>query len=230
MSLLICGGRWLYHYLEQTEHLALKTIGIEGVSMLDPEEVIAASGLTSADNVLFFDAKAARKRVEGLPHIKSCRISRSFPDRVVIAVEERVEVATLLVENRTYGIDAEGIVLRELSPGAGIQQPLLADVPDLRYVETGQALPHPPLHEGLAVWEAFSQTRMARDLTVSELSARAVDDIRMVCDELPFEIRWGRGNYASQSQRLDFLWDLQGGELDCSEYLELRFEPDLVCK
>lgn len=71
---------------------------------------------------------------------------------------------------------------------------------------------------------------MAAQVNVSEISAARANEILMYCEELPFEIRWGRGDPVAQAERLDFLWNAKGGHLECAEYLDLRFDNDLVCR
>ena len=138
-------------------------------------------------------------------------------------------MATLVVNNRTYEIDASGVILdsagRRLYVG-----PLLALHPPISTVAPGEPVDRPELAEGLAVWEAYAKTRMASVTPVDELAVYDDNDIRMYCATLPFEIRWGRGDYDVQARRLDILWQELEGRLPCTEYLDLRFGRDLACK
>jgi len=52
----------------------------------------------------------------------------------------------------------------------------------------------------------------------------------MYCDELQFEIRWGRDDVVQQARNLDVLWQQRGADLPCTSYLDLRFGQDLACK
>ena len=219
-----------YCYLHASPVFAVQWVRVEGASVLDPETVLAASGITTADNLLFFDADAAHDRVENMPYVKTCHLTREFPDRVTLALEERSPVATLLVSNHLFEIDAEGVVLRELPADQMHSGPLVTNVAGLDYVEPGQAVSQPGLVAALAVWAAFSHTAMAHEVTVSELAAFGKNDVVMYCDELPFEIRWGRSDFAGQAWRLNLLWRESGGQLPCRASLDLRFGEQLVCK
>ncbi len=228
---IIAGGGYLFYlYLHESDGFSVRWIRVEGARVLDPEAILAASGITTADNLLFFDADAARARVEAMPYVKSCRLERVFPDRVVLTLEERAPVATLLVDNHLFELDAEGVVLRELPANAPYPGPLVTNVPHLGYVEPGQQLAQPPVAAALAVWDAFSEVSMAQDVIVSELAAFGENEVLMYCDELPFEIRWGRRDFMNQARRLDLLWRKMGKQVDCQEYLDLRFGKDLACK
>ena len=82
----------------------------------------------------------------------------------------------------------------------------------------------------MVLWQAFEESRLHDVLTVSELAVYDADDIRMYCDEVPYELRWGRGHFERQVRRLEVLWSELDGVLGCTEYLELRFDRVLACK
>ncbi|HIJ66215.1 MAG TPA: hypothetical protein HPP77_09735 [Candidatus Hydrogenedentes bacterium] len=75
---------------------------------------------------------------------------------------------------------------------------------------------------------------MAGHVTVSEIAAPHEDHIRMYCDELPFEIRWGRRDFVNEAHRLDLIWRETGHmervDPPCQEYLDLRFGNEPVCR
>ena len=198
--------------------------------MLSEEDVLEASGVTVADNVMFFDAQATRRRVESLPYVKTCSVSLTFPDTVVLKIVEREPVASLMVHSRSYAIDEDCVVLYEFASDEQPNTPYVTNVADLGVVEPGQHLEYPALTASLEVWRVFSETDIAEDLSVSEIAAWEQNDIRMYCDQIPFEIRWGRGNFENQARRLDLLWKAKGPHLECFDYLDLRFDQDLICK
>lgn len=71
---------------------------------------------------------------------------------------------------------------------------------------------------------------MAKGITVSEIAALSERELVMYCDDLVYEIRWGHDDVEGQAMRLNVLWESEGGSLNCNEYLDLRFEDNLVCK
>lgn len=225
---------WLGHsfigYVHASGEFQVKTIHVRGAVVLTPEEILEASQLTQDDNVLLMKKAKVRERVEAMPYVKHCTVYSVFPDTVTLEVEERKAVATLLIDNRAYEIDEECVILRYLDDDAPHVEPFITEIANLQFVELGEILDREPLWAALRVWEAFSNTSMADDVTVSEVSARHADDVRMYCDELPYVIHWGRGNFEVQARRLDALWREKGGRLACTEYLDLRWDEDLACK
>jgi hypothetical protein len=103
-------------------------------------------------------------------------------------------------------------------------------VGDLGNVAPGQRLTDRALTRALAVWRAFGTTVMAHDVTVSEICAAHESRICMYCDELNFEIRWGRDNFQKQAAKLDAFWLSQGKRVNCKDYVDLRFGNDVACR
>lgn len=229
-ALMVAFARGAYVYAKHDALFHLKTIRVAGSDRLQDETIIRYSGITCEDSVLFLNSEDARTRIARMPYVKTCRVSRYFPDTVAIAVEERVALATLMVGNRLFEVDDACNVLRELLPDQLHVGSFITNVGDLGYVEPGQKLSEPKLACALAVWRAFSSTAMAQDVTVSEISASQESRISMYCDELRCEIRWGRNNFERQAAKLDLFWQSQDKHIRCREYVDLRFGNDVACK
>lgn len=225
-----------HEFVRNSTSFRVKHVLIEGTLVLDQDAVLAHSGITAADNVLFFDKAGTRERVEAMPYVKHCRVEVIFPDTVALYVQERTALATLMVNSRSYAMDPQCIILSEYGVAEMPEAPFVTNVAGLEFVEVGEQLTHPALQAAVAVWQAFSETPLAAELSVSELSALHEDDIRMYCDKVPFEFRWGRAglagreHFALQARRLEVLWRNKDGSLPCKEYLDLRFDENLVCK
>ena len=232
LCLLLAGalGYGTYWYVKTSPIFKVKTIRVEGADKLLPETIIATSGVTADDCLPLLNSAEAQERVSAIPYVKTCRINRLFPDKLIIKIQERVAFATLMVNNRLYEVDHEGKVLRELAPDVPPVPPFITNVPNLDFVEVGQSLAQPSLKAALAVWSAFSQTDMARGVTISEISATRENRICMYCDEFNFEIRWGRDDFEGQARKLDIFWQSQNKDIHCMDYLDLRFGNDVTCK
>ncbi len=219
----------LYTYVIDSTYFRVKTIKVVGSHLVDANEIVAISGITNEDNILLLAAADIRSKVNAMPYIERCRVTRVFPDMVSIAVEERVPVATLALRSQFYGIDINLNVLEKLDPAGSHPGPLITQVPGLGKVEPGNHLTQPSLREAVDVWQAFAQTSVASCVTVSEIAAPSTSDIRMYCNELPYEIRWGRGKPFQEAMNLDTVWKYEGGRLECNEYVDLRFDGDVAC-
>ncbi len=223
-------GYTFHSYLAGTEELHVRTIRISGAHVLEPELIIAESGVTTQDNVLFLDERIVAGRVKGIPYVKDCKVTRVFPDMVVIDVVERGGVATLMADNRFFSIDPDGVVLEEINPAELYAEPFITEVAGVGLVQVGDYIQSQALHAALKVLEAFRATDMSKEVTVAEIAAYDENDVRMYCDELPFEIRWGRREFDKQAQRLNILWAHENKAPDFKAYCDLRFGTDVACR
>lgn len=235
-SAAICTAALFCRYMRDCPWVYVNAIGVHGVQRLSEADIVAASGITTGDHILLVDPDDVDTRVTALPYVETCTVQRMFPDTVLIDVEERVPVAVVLVHNQAYEVDADRVVLRQLAAEADFPGPMITEVPGLGSIEPGQVLAQKEVEHALNVWYAFRDVAAVHGLTVSEIAARNLNDIRVYCDELLYELRWGRGGHNSretferQAQRLDTLWRQKGMDLDCREYLELRLGWDLACR
>lgn len=232
LALLLISGTVFaaYRYIIDSNYLKVRTLRIEGMRSVSAETIREAAGITEADNLLLLDLAGVRARIEAVPYIQHCEVHPAFPNAVVIQIEEREPSATLLVNRHLYELDQSGVVLRELDARSGKTGPFITNVPKLAYVRVGERVDDPALQSALAVWRAFSAVSVAREVTVSEIAAFSQNNILMYCDDLGFEIRWGRTDFEGQARRLDVFWRAKSNQLACNEYIDLRFDGKVVCR
>lgn len=220
------------HWLESTDRFRVARVEVEGVQRVARRDVEEASGGLVGRSTFLLQPKTVCAQVAQLPQVRRCRLERSLPGEVVLRIEERTPAASLLAGNAVFEIDAEGVVLRKLAPGEPALAPLITNVPDLGAVRPGARLEQRSLRAALAVQAALAQTRVGRETTLVELAAFQPDLVVAFFEELPFEVRWGRGAFDAQARRFDVLWAREGARLTCHcrEYLDLRFGRDLACR
>lgn len=227
----LCGfGYGFTEYLRDNQGFQVRRIRVAGTERVPVKDIIALSGVTQADNLLYLDPTEVRRRVLKDPYIKDCSIRRFLPDTLEIMVTERKPVATLVVHNRLFIISEDAVVLEEIPNNSEHVGVLITDIPEIGVLERGQQVARMELRAALEVLAAFSKTAYSSTVTISEISARHVNDIRLYCDDVPFEIRWGRGDFERQARRLDALWKYLNHSFDFKEYCDLRFGQDIACR
>ncbi len=224
--MLVC--LFLY-FVEESTYFRVSDIQISGTRGLDVEQIERRAGVALGDNMRGLDVAEAEARLNAMPRVRQSEVIRHFPNLVTIDIEERIPIAGVQMPNSIAEIDSEGVVVRELKPHELHVGPLISAEPGQWIAAVGERIESARLQAGLDVWRSFAATALAAEMTVSEIWVREVNDIRMFCDELPFEIRWGRGDFETQARRLAALWKERGGELDCEYYLDLRWGKDVAC-
>ena len=103
----------------------VKRVDIQGIRRMDPRPVydIALDQKTTAMPLL--DVSDIRKRLLEFGWVKDARVSRRFPDTLVIDIVERTPAALWQDEDRLTLIDAEGVVLDRVPVAQMPDLPLL---------------------------------------------------------------------------------------------------------
>lgn len=100
---------WLLFF---SSALAVSGVQVEGNQVLDPREVQRAAAVPLGEPLATADLEAIAARVEGLAGVRSADVSRAWPDKIRIAVQERVPVAVVQRDGVARALDAEGVVFR----------------------------------------------------------------------------------------------------------------------
>jgi hypothetical protein len=230
IAVIVSFGYLFASYAQESNEFVVRNVEIHGLSHLDEQSVYHQSGIAPNGNVFTFNETAVARRVEELPFVERCDVRRIYPDTVALYIQERVPAASLHVGRHVFEIDRGGVVLREYGPGEMPAEPFITRDSPNEIFNPGERLDDPALYAALAVWDAFRASSLNGRLTVSELVAMRGDDVRMYCDEVPYEIRWGRGDYAELVRRFEGLWASFDGKVPCFEYVDLRFGQDIACK
>jgi len=217
-------------YAQGSNEFIVRKVAIYGLSFLDEQTVLQASGVSNDGNVFTVDEESIARSVESIPFVERCDVRRVYPDTIALHIQERVPAASLHAGMHAYEIDRAGVVLREYGAHEMPAEPFITESKSAQIVSVGQSLSDPSVKAALAVWDAFRVSSLYGRLTVSELVALRSDDVRMYCDEVPYEIRWGRGDYGDLARRLEAMWVEFDGEIPCFEYVDLRFGEDVACK
>jgi cell division protein FtsQ len=103
----------------------VKSIDVRGIRRMDPRPVyeLAADQRTTAMPLL--DVTTIRERLLEYGWVKDARVSRRFPDTLVIDIVEREPAALWQDEDRLTLIDAEGVVLDRVPVSQMPDLPLL---------------------------------------------------------------------------------------------------------
>jgi cell division protein FtsQ len=95
--------------------LVVRHIKVTGNRQVTAARIRAASGIRQGTPLLRLDAAAAARRVERISKVASARVSRSWPDTVIISVRMRTPALAVASDGGFELIDADGVVLRSLS-------------------------------------------------------------------------------------------------------------------
>ena len=103
----------------------LRAVHVQGASPLAKADILKAAGLYENQPLLGLDLDALRRRIEGVGWVREVRVVRLLPDTLVLAVEERRQVAVWQHAGRSYVIDERGEPIPGADPGRFAHLPLI---------------------------------------------------------------------------------------------------------
>lgn len=102
-------------------------------------DIVRAAAVAKDQPLLGMDLEALRARVEQVGWVKEAKVVRLLPDTLVIAVEERRQLAVWQHAGRSVVIDDQGRVIPEADPGRFPTLPLVVGAGGAQHA--GEILP-----------------------------------------------------------------------------------------
>lgn len=111
---LVASDGELYDIAARAAGFPISAVTITGQSRLRERELLDAAGVGPRNSLPFLDATAVRERLMKAPLVKSARVMKLYPDRLVIAIEERQPSALWQRDGRVAVISEDGVPIDEL--------------------------------------------------------------------------------------------------------------------
>ena len=107
---IVAGVGWV---LLGNRVLVVRSVTVTGTHLLTPAQVTEAADVPQGTPLLRVDAGAVTRRVDSIPQVASATVTKDWPDRLVIAVTERVPVMAVRLAGGGYDlVDQTGVIVR----------------------------------------------------------------------------------------------------------------------
>lgn len=167
-AMIVIGLGWVtwHEALEKNAQFLLKEVKVNTEGTLTREQIVAATGLTTATNLLTMNLREVRAKIEQLPQVKSAVIHRDYHGRLTLDVEQRLPVAWIEcakwnlrepLSGKGCFIDAEGAPI----PCQVVTKQYLA-MPRILFPALSKAVPGEPapdlqIHAALRLMESLQK-------------------------------------------------------------------------
>jgi hypothetical protein len=113
-AMIIIGLGWVtwHEALEKNSQFLLKAVEVNTEGTLTREQIVAATGLTTATNLLTMNLREVRAKIERLPQVKSAVIHRDYHGKLTLDVVQRLPVAWI----ECAKLEAHGAAERQRLP------------------------------------------------------------------------------------------------------------------
>lgn len=183
--------------------LAVAGIDVTGADTVSATEVRVVAAVSTGGPLATVDLAAIRARVESLAPVRSADVSREWPDRVRVAITERVAVAVVEIGGQLRAMDSEGVAFRDLRSAP----------PGLPRVVPTSGASATVLHEAATVVSALPADLAGR---VDHLEVRSEDEVTLVLRSGSLVV-WGSSEDSDDKARvLQVLLGRQAATYDVS--------------
>jgi cell division protein FtsQ len=177
---------------------ALREVSFQGLERAHRAELVRLSGLASGQNLFALEVGALERAMLQHPWVRTVELTRHLPSSVSVEVAEHVPAA-LVVLGELYVLDEEGEPFKRVTPGDGLDLPLVTGVTREAYM-ADPAAARERLRTALAVARSYESTQPGRQDRLSEVRVD-VASVTLVSVSGQ-EVRMGEGEAEAKLQRL----------------------------
>jgi cell division protein FtsQ len=105
---------------------SIKAVTISGAHELKEQDVLSVAGVGPRNSLLFLDAAKIREKLKLLPIVKDASVTKLYPNRLVIEIEERQPFALWQSEGETRLVAEDGVTLGFVQDRRFVTLPLVA--------------------------------------------------------------------------------------------------------
>ncbi|MDR3032733.1 MAG: FtsQ-type POTRA domain-containing protein, partial [Kitasatospora sp.] len=108
---IIAAAVWV---LFDSRLLVVRAIQVTGTHLVPKSEVLAAAGIPPGLPLMRLNTGAVASRVDRIAQVQTARVTRNWPDGVVIAVQERKPALAVPVTGGFDLVDPSGVVVQQV--------------------------------------------------------------------------------------------------------------------
>jgi cell division protein FtsQ len=195
---LIWGGVALRAWALASPRFELQEVSFTGLTRASRPELVKLSGLAPGQNLFTLDVAVLEKAMLQHPWVLSVEVTRHFPSSVSVQVVEHTPQA-LVVLGDLYVLDAEGEPFKRVTPGDGLDLPLVTGVERDEYVKDPDAV-REQLKAALEVERSYAALKPGRHERLSEVRVDGLSLSLVTVDGQ--QVRLGEGNTEAKLSRL----------------------------
>jgi cell division protein FtsQ len=110
LTCILAGAAWA---LLGSRLLAVRSVVVTGTHLVPLSEVLAVAGVRPGTPLIRVNTAQVAARVETIRQVQSAQVTRSWPDRVVIAVRERTPALAVTAPGGGFDlIDPDGVLVQ----------------------------------------------------------------------------------------------------------------------
>lgn len=121
---VVLGGAAAWDWATTSPAFAIDTIEVVGSKRATQDSILRLAGIAEEQNLLLVDTAAIERTIDAHPWVAKASVSRRFPKKVSIEIEEH-EPAVLVSLGHLYYADSTGEIVKRYTPGENESIPVV---------------------------------------------------------------------------------------------------------
>lgn len=220
-----------YYWSSLKETISFSDISISRTSILS-ESTYERFILNLKDtNKSFF--KIINNSIETHPYIKAARVSKHFPNKILIELIERKPIAFLKAKDLLIAtIDIDGFILPIQGNIRNFNLPVMSNInPDPKFYPNGKKVLSKKVEECISWLALINKKHINLYDNISEINMTSLNEIEIILYDHPTNIYLGQKNFISRIGTLiEFQKVLHPKQLSDFAYLDMRYKNQIIAK
>ncbi len=220
-------------WCEYSNFFGLDTVIISGTNLLTDDQILSVSNLYKGNNIRKIDIQITQNNIEVIPYVKAALVSKVYPNKINIHINERIPIAYLNVDE-LFLIDQDNILLPMPEEVIINELPIISGFSDSTYnLILGKIVSVPKISEITNIVISSYTNLKALFMTISEIQYnRKKDELNLYNVDSGNPIFLGGKNYSTKMKVLAQFQNVIAGSRKLSDYkyLDLRWENQIIVK
>jgi cell division protein FtsQ len=226
VGLVLAAGPPLMAAVRRHPYFAVREVVVRNANRLAADDVRRAAGIAPGMSIWDVDVEAAADGLAALPSVRSARVRRELPHRIVIDVREERPAAILAVDGVRGGqfhVSARGRVIGPVPTGDARDLPYVTGLDPATLASGDRFGPH-------ALRRALALARHGGGLEVSEVHVDRMRGLTLmpVRPAIPVELGWG--GFDAKLERLARVLTLWAGREAEIAAVNCRFDDEIIVR
>ena len=100
-------------------------VTVSGATQMSEPRILSIAGISSKNSLPFFDAAAARARLESDPLVKQASVRKLYPNQIVVDIVERTPYGVWQKDGQVRAIGADGAPIDDVRDGRYVDLPFV---------------------------------------------------------------------------------------------------------
>ena len=226
--LLASGALLTAQMLLESGYFGVQQIRVEQQLRVSEGDILDASDIKIGDSLFDLELHMIGRKIEENPWIAKAEVERSFPDQVVIRVEER-EPRAIVDLDYLYYADRDGTVFKMLEAGDNLDFPVITGVDRDRLLENADEA-QDSLELALRLIDLLDKRELFNLDDVSEINYDQVDGLTIHTRVGGVPVQMGHENFDRKLNRLEAIYGDLEPRLLALKYINLNVSDRVIVK